>query len=702
MINFDKNTRLTTLLITLFAFTFISDISAAESKWIAIGDLHNWYSEQGFEIEVGRTGQVRDQQDGLRWPAQYSFQDVQAAKGLWIGSTNYADPVAGKTFDYKVAHIGPRGPVDSKAEIMTQKFKMYAKYDHPNVSVDGEPASTLEFMDLVDSVDVNMLPDRRILNVVNTSMGITMTRNIIGFSNQNHNNYHITDYVFENTGIYNEAGDSFSKTLTGVYFMFQYRYAASREGGPYGSGGYWLPQNTAWGRNTVNEVLGEYPADGEIRAQYSWHGLHSQAADGHDNIGAPYYGEGGDGHLSAQHFMGIVTLHADKSTTDHTDDLSQPSTTWYIGSDDPITYNNDQYNPSKMQGRYAHMMLGHPAKSQAEEIGYTATDWKFASTADNWGNDPGGYSQAQAFGPYDIAPGQKIHIVLAEGVSGLSREMCYEVGGNWYDATVALGGLSNPDGSTPASKDEYKNNWVFTGEDSLLRTFNRAIDAFEADYAIPTPPPPPDKFEVISGGDQIKLVWSNSAEDFPGFAGYKVFRAIHQPDTTYEEIFSCDLSNLTNEFADVKAKRGFEYYYYIVSYDDGNSNQVDLGAPLYSSKFYTMTSKGAKLKRPPGKSLDDIRIVPNPFNIKASGGELQFGPGNPDRLYFYDVPPVCTIRIYTERGDLIYTIEHTDNSGDESWDSITEYRQLIVSGIYIAHFETPEGESTFRKFIVIR
>jgi len=681
-----------------------SMVIAAESKWIAIGNLHNWYSEHGFEIEVGRTGQIPDQLDGLRWPAQFSYQDVQAAKALWIGSTNFNDPIAGKTYDYKVVHVGPRGPVDDKKEILTQTFKMYGRHDRPNVMVDGEPAGTLDFMDFVDSVDANMSEDRRILNVVNTSMGVTMTRTIRGFSNQNHDNYHINDYVFENTGIYDSDGNTITQTLTDVYFMFQYRYAASREGGPYGSGGYWLPQNTAWGRNTVNEVIGENPLDGEIRAQYSWHGLHSQAADGHDNIGAPYYGEGGDGHLSAQHFMGVVTLHADKSTADNSDDLSQPSTTHYIGSDEVITYDNDQFNPSKMQARYAHMELGHPPKSHAEEIGYDLNPprWAGASTADNWGNDPGGYSQAQAFGPYDLAPGEKIHIVIAEGVAGLSRDMCYEVGGNWFDPTVSVGDLTNPDGSTPATKDEYKNNWVFTGEDSLLQTFQRAIDAYDADYALPVPPPPPDQFIVESGGDQIKLTWTNTAESHPGFSGYKIYRAIHKPDTTYEEIFSCGLSDLVNEFADVKAKRGFEYFYYIVAYDDGNTNTIDLGAPLYSSKFYTMTNKGASLKRPPGRTLDDIRIVPNPFNIRASGNELQFGPGYPDRLYFYDIPPICTIRIYTERGDLIETIEHTNNSGDESWDSITEHRQIIVSGIYIAHFETPDGESTYRKFIIIR
>ena len=44
-----------------------STVLTQEVKWMSIGDLHNWYSAAGCEIEVGRTGQVSDQQDGLRY-----------------------------------------------------------------------------------------------------------------------------------------------------------------------------------------------------------------------------------------------------------------------------------------------------------------------------------------------------------------------------------------------------------------------------------------------------------------------------------------------------------------------------------------------------------------------------------------------------------------------------------------------------------
>jgi hypothetical protein len=217
---------------------------------------------------------------------------------------------------------------------------------------------------------------------------------------------------------------------------------------------------------------------------------------------------------------------------------------------------------------------------------------------------------------------------------------------------------------------------------------------------------------VESGGDRISLKWSNSAESSETFAGYKVYRSIFTPDTTFTEIFACGPGTpnaLTNKFDDTTPIRGFDYYYYITSFDNGSSGEV-----LESSRFYTQTNEPAFLRRPAGKSLSDIVVVPNPYNVKAR--ELQYGISAPDRILFLNVPPYCKIRIFSERGDLIKTIEHTDGSGDEPWNQLTSSRQTIVSGVYIAHFEVtqdsndPEtgtqlfkkGDSHIVKFAIVR
>lgn len=700
----NKLTRLSLILILLLCTANL--VFADETKWLAVGMLHDWFSSMGCEVEVGRRHLVADQQDGLRWPAQFNYQDCKAAKALWIGAKNYYDPLVDRTFDFKVVHVGPRVS-DEKNETMPVEFKLTGRFDRPRVYVDGIPAGFLDYMDFVDEIDPEAVTDRILHNVVNTSLGITQYRKVYAFSQQHHNNYFIADYVFKNTGIIDINGTVNQKTLEDVVFFFQYRYTAARETGPYGY--YYLPQSAAWGHCTMNDTMLVYdPISGQpYLSEFSWTGRHSKAA--FDCIGGPNGAAGGDGRLGGAQYTGNLVLHADKSAKDKSHDPTQPTTTQFLGSDDPLTSGNDQFNAGKMAAEYSVMTAGHPPIMHADAVG--------DGPADVWGNTPGGFSHCLGFGPYTLEPGDSIHLVIAEGVSGLGRDSCYTIGARWLKGD---GPFILPNGASTSNKDEYKNAWVFTGRDSLTKTFERTIKTYNLNYNVPMPPPPPDLFEVNSGGDRVMLKWSNNAESYPGFAGYKIYRAIHQADTTYKELFACGAGTsnpqVVNEFADMTAQRGFDYYYYIVSFSDGSNNnsQANPGGPLYSSMFYTRTTEPAKLKRQSGKSLEAIRVVPNPFNISAR--ELQFGISGADRIMFLDIPPFCTIKIFTERGDLIYTIEHTDGSGDAEWNSVTTSRQVVVSGVYIAYFEVTEdyydsqtgellfkkGQNAIRKFVIIR
>ena len=694
------------LLIFILLLCTATLVFGDDTKWLAVGMLHEWYSSMGCEIEVGRRHLVADQQDGLRWPAQFNWQDCKAAKALWIGATNYNDPLAAKTFDYKVVHLGPR-VWDEKNEFMPQEFKLIGRFEKPRVYVDDIPAGFLDYMDFVDEVNPQAVTDRILYNVVNTSIGITEYRTIYAFSQQYHNNYFIYDYVFKNTGIIDNKGTVNQQTLGGVVFFFQYRYTAARETGPYGY--YYLPQSAAWGHCTMNDTMLVYdPFSGNpYLSEFSWTGRHSKAT--FDCIGGPSGSAGGDGHLGGAQYTGNLVLHADKSAQDKTHDPAQPTTTQFLGSDEGITSSNDQFNAGKMAEEYAAMTKGHPPVMHADAVG---NDF-----ADVWGNTPGGFSHCQGFGPYTLAPGESIHIVIGEGIAGLGRDSCYSIGARWL---AGQGPFKLPNGATTTNKDEYKNAWVFTGRDSLTKTFQRTIQTYNLKYNIPLPPPPPDEFKVNSGGDRIVLSWSNSAESWPGFAGYRIYRAIHKPDTTYQELFACGNGTanpqIVNQFDDKTAVRGFDYYYYIVTFDNGSNNNssANPGGSLQSSLFYTRSNNPAKLKRQSGESLEAIRVVPNPYNIKAR--DLQYGISGQDRIMFLDIPPFCNIKIFTERGDLIYTIEHKDGSGDAEWNSITSSRQVVVSGVYIAYFEVTEdyyspetnellfkkGESTYRKFVIIR
>lgn len=534
----------------------------------------------------------------------------------------------------------------------------------------------------------------------------------MSWAQQNHDNYIITEYVFINTGNVDPDPEieKPDQTLENVYFTFQYRYALSREG----ADGTQL-NSPRWGMNTMLDTRGEAKASdsqGDItyggnyedwingnteadslRCQFAWAGRHSDAS--YDIIGYPDI-EGQTGRLMGPQYIGVMTLHADNSATDKSDNPLQPTTTSYEQSDDPPTRPNDQFDPKRMTEEWGWMTKGHRLPRHADLVG------------DGFPNQlegtPGGFSNLNSYGPYTMGPGDSIRIVVAEAVNGLDRDLCKSLGRDWIEENSPY---TLPDGSTTNDRDEFKNAWVYTGEDSLFKTFSRSRKIFETDYQIPAAPPPPDFFEVSSGGDRIGLSWRPTAEDFPGFAGYNLYRAVGKYDTTYQKIFSCgegtDHPEIVNSFDDTSATRGKAYYYYITSFDDGSNDPGSKGNPggaLESSLFWTRTIEPAFLTREAGKfPYDSLRVVPNPYNIRAR--DFQY-PGEPDKIMFLNIPGECTIRIYTERGDLIKTIYHDDGSGDEPWNLNTEYGQVVVSGVYIAIIEPKEGDPITKKFVVIR
>ena len=218
----------------------------------------------------------------------------------------------------------------------------------------------------------------------------------------------------------------------------------------------------------------------------------------------------------------------EKCTTDKSDDASQPSTTQYLSSDDPRNNGNNQYNPTSMNAEYAAMSAGHPTIRHADGVGECPTCY-----ADLYGSTPGGFSHMQSFGPYTIPTGDSIRIVMAEAMNGLNRAKNREIGENWGSGTAPY---TLPNGSTTNDRDEYKNAWVYTGQDSLFATFQRALSSYQSDFTIPQAPPPPDYFEVNDGEDGIELHWSDNATAWSAFAGYQVYRATGRPDTTYQLI----------------------------------------------------------------------------------------------------------------------------------------------------------------------
>jgi hypothetical protein len=690
----------------------ISQVPGSREKQILIGSLQNHWTAYGSERATAN-GFYR----GLQWPAQYPATDNYVIERHWMGARDFIDE-DGRSWDYYGIH-STLGYVD--VSIFPLRHDHIKRFDPPTVLVDGIDIKG-HYQAEIDGSDPDQIPDRITYNEYNTSMGITVERKVLAFSQEYHDNYFIYEYTFTNTGRIGYSDEvKIENTINGFMVTWQPRYSVSREGGVHSIGG---PQT--WGQHTWVTKRGEdYPQRaGEqltendpiphwLRAGFSWAG--QRAANPWDNVGAPH--RAGDGRLMSIQHAGRVVLHADKSTTDKSDDPNQPHTLgWHAGDTYP-SVGDMSPGAAPQMARLYRMLEGNPHDGLGGN--YRMDEAYLESNPDpsTVHGDVGGTNLWMAFGPWDIEHGESIRIVIAEGVSGLDRQMATQIGRQWLRATRGEddGPFELPDGTTTTDENRFKNEWVYTGKDSIMKTFGRAYRNFNSGYDIPQPPLPPPLFEINSGGDRISLEWVGSPSEVdPDFAGYKIFRAVGKPDTTFEKIGTVGPG--TRSFDDTDARRGTAYYYYIVSYNDGSNNTSGGPNPigeLHSSRFYTMTTEPAYLQRAPGRSLDDIRVVPNPYNIRSR--RIQY-PGEEDKIMFLNIPGKCTIRIYTERGDLIETINHDDGSGDAAWHSLTEHRQTVVSGVYIVHItvmedqhdpETGEllyraGETAFQKFIVIR
>ncbi len=120
----------------------------------------------------------------------------------------------------------------------------------------------------------------------------------------------------------------------------------------------------------------------------------------------------------------------------------------------------------------------------------------------------------------------------------------------------------------------------------------------------------------------------------------------------------------------------------------------------------------------------DVVVYPNPYRIDASykqygfegrdyidanGNLIQQEGLNEDRqrsIHFINLPPKCTIRIFTLDGDLVREIDHDvpadyPQSGHERWDLITRNTQAVVSGIYYYSVESDQGNQVGKIVIIM-
>ena len=701
-------------------------IDASVTKWIRVGRIWDpiidsgnqsmdspvylYYYDDGFqEHNIDRRGFsviLRDWKDEFGEPLNY----------MTAGHVHEAMDETRNTV-----------PVADEEDITIRK---YVRYQPPTVIVDGYVLND-PFPLSGEAVDPDRIPgtaDILIESTFRIKVGIEVTQRVYAWSTAAHDDYHVYDWTFTNTGN-TDRDDEIElpgQVLHDVYFSRTWSFEPNLTYDPWHS------------------YYGQYTGD-SLRMVFAYPDNDFLGEEGN------YYGNPDlvDGYLYEANSVGETWLHTDASVDDNTNETeSQPHQYGYESVDFvPWSLSSEISGPADWETYYRVITEGFgwfngtPLDTRATHAGTIFNP--------PYDNQPEGYISNLdygylyyavpnvAFGPYEMEFGEDFRIVWATLASGLSPKQRYKVGKAWLAGTAdelwegdyklppwaeAMYG-DYPDYDT--DNDRAKDSFIYSTVDSLFMNANAAKWAADNNWQVPVPPPAPS-VTVNSLPDRVNIIWGNKPESVADFAGYRIYRA--QGGQYYHEeggitvgdwqmIFECGVGTdnaLTNSFQDVTAERGQEYYYHVAAFDDGTHPEVPaanrggvkgIAESLESGRYLNMTTRPATLTRQPASSLSEARVVPNPYNIKFP--EKQFI-GAPNKILFMDLPPICTIKIFSESLDLIKTLYHTDGSGDEPWGfapeqhSASETGQIIVSGLYIAHIEAPDGASVNLKFLVIR
>lgn len=281
-------------------------------------------------------------------------------------------------------------------------------------------------------------------------------------------------------------------------------------------------------------------------------------------------------------------------------------------------------------------------------------------------------------------------------------------------------------------------------------------------YLLPSPPKKPKVHAELSD-QSVTLYWDKTTaeksvdpisglEDFEGYRVYqsKIGADFQTPDQLYSnlqmvgdfdrlddsvshntgfgrilldapKVFPPDTVEYWYRFPpegrNVQYLNGWQYIFAVTAYDQGDTSV----ASLESTKF-------PLLRLVPGTpatsaASDAVGVYPNPYYVNA------YWDGTKERLrkiYFYNLPARCTIRIYTLAGDVVAEIQHDASTydasdvqwfenfggtsiapqfagGEHAWDLISRFDQAIATGLYLFTVEdNSSGEVKRGKFLVIK
>ena len=611
-----NKTCLSTLLLILIFFT---NIMAQESLTLDCGR---------FRLDVDDDGSYE-----YIYPADFNEEDHANTNGdITFMAENWTDPNG--TY-YESAW---------ETEFFPYSSQKYLRYAPTNIVIDN--VDITKSLSVLESVEPDLIADQMIEQTYLSSIGLKIIARTYGFSHEDYQDFALTHYLLINTGEADEfeGVDLPDQSLSNLYLILD-RWRV------------WPDQHLAERHHPgVNsffmDFYGDNPED-TLKIFYGW--------DGDDPTNGQYEDEGNPAYASDWEFLtpyysGVGLVHADASVQDRSDDDSKISSVLRGANYDLSNWTEDQfYTYLTAQGNFP------------PEI-----------DPDIPGIDPKNEQQPRMYmsiGPYDMAFGDTVNIVLFWGVGARSTQECREWGLKYKNGEIT---------------DEEKNQFLRWGKTDLMNKLSRARKLWKNNLQVPGGfnPVPPASITMESGPGYIDINW----ESVPGAENYNIYRALGVQDSVIYPLLSEGLENTT--FRDEDVNRGFDYYYNITAIDANGQE---------SSQYWARTSRKSAVPRTAqgASDLSDVRVVPNPF-VYDKSAELNY-PGQKDKIVFAGLPGPCKITIFTQSGDIVDEIDHDTIEGTHDWFQVTKYNQYIASGVYVYYVESKEGKgSTMGKFIIIR